>query len=300
MHWTFGKIEPDDSLAQGDIIHPKDELSALLREVHPWFDKGKYIGFIVATQTCDLKIRSNDKCGTRHITLAPIRSLDVVLANLLDETCDGIGEQVYYKKCKQDARRLIGRIINQNETALGLFYLHADPESGIAVPSVATLRIKLSIRRSGYDALRNARAGRLKPEFQARLGCMIGELYSRVAVEDWAATQERKDQQKEIVDGFIDGPQLRNQPLWVDSKTARAAAKSIDIAAIPRENLEAELERFRQNPEELVAESLADALRSVPELESAAVAKIVTHLKTKGSNKIRQAINLAVDQMQND
>ena len=51
---------------------------------------------------------------------------------------------------------------------MGLFFLHPDTEAGIAEPAVAFQRVAVALRAEHYDALREARAGRITPEFRSK------------------------------------------------------------------------------------------------------------------------------------
>src|SRR5207247_8080250 len=84
-------------------------------------------------------------------------------------------------------QQFLERVINQNEQAHGLFYLHPDADVGIAVPAAAMLRVSISLRsREHYNVLKAARCGRLRAEFRNKLGWLTGNLYSRVDTPDWA------------------------------------------------------------------------------------------------------------------
>ncbi len=66
---------------------------------------------------------------------------------------------------KQRMQDLLRRLLNQNEQALGLFYLHQDHEAGVFENSVAFLRVTIAYKRENYEILKDARKGRLDPNF---------------------------------------------------------------------------------------------------------------------------------------
>lgn len=70
----------------------------------------------------------------------------------------------YPKESKGTARDLLKRTFDQNERALGLFYLHPEADSGIALPSLILLRVAITLRIQHYETLQNARCGRLSTE----------------------------------------------------------------------------------------------------------------------------------------
>lgn len=192
MHWTYEEIKEEESdLFQGDILFLTDELRDLLTKVHSHFTNPKYLGFIITTQSCDLVLR-RDKCKATHINLSVIKSLESTLEDLLDRYCQKVCKNVYTKESKQEANRLIERILNQNEEKLGLFYLHPDPLVNIGEPSVAVLRVSIALRCEHYQVLKNARKGqgRLTSEFRNKLGWLVGNLYSRAATTDWDESKQ--------------------------------------------------------------------------------------------------------------
>ena len=64
---------------------------------------------------------------------------------------------------------------------------------------MAIIQVSIALREEHYSKIQKARAGRLKPEFQSRLGCIIGTLYSCVATKDWEKN-ESKDLRNKILD----------------------------------------------------------------------------------------------------
>lgn len=186
MHWTYRASDQGSDLAQGDILEPTPELRAVLEEVHPWFLHDKYLGFIVLTQSCDLVQGRGDPCKARHISIAPFRSAKQVISSLLPVLCDHIAGNMYIAESKGRLSSAVDKIINQNENSLGLFYLHPEPEFGIAEECIATMRVNVALQsRLHYSVLMQSRIGSLKNEFAMKLGWICGNLYSRVGVDDW-------------------------------------------------------------------------------------------------------------------
>lgn len=200
-HWTYAAFEPAADLAQGDIIEPTPDLGAVLAEIHPHFRDSKYVSFMVLTQSCDL-VRRPEYRG-QPINLCVVRELGSIGSRLLELYCGSEIPGVYRKESRNEGRRFLERTINQNEQAIGLFYLHPDADSGVSTPCVAMLRIAIALHTNHYEKIRDARRGRLRPEFQAKLGWLIGNLYSRVGTEDWTDPSDRKPQQRSIIDHTI-------------------------------------------------------------------------------------------------
>ncbi|OXU14594.1 hypothetical protein [Sedimentisphaera salicampi] len=216
LHWTYEYNQDDTDLFQGDILVPDENLISILSNVHSCFADTKYIGFMVLTQSCDL-VRRKGKCKSKYINICVIRSLYEVLESLLDRFCKKIGERVYTKESKNEARQLIRRILNQNEERIGLFYLYPDPEIKISEHAVAFLRVNVALKADHYDLLLSSRTISLNSEFRSRLGWLIGHIYSRVATVDWI----EKDQSKrmgEIVEDLLKKNQLNWKPEAVADK----------------------------------------------------------------------------------
>jgi len=190
MHWSYSD-NPNGDLAQGDIILPTDALRKSLNVAHNWFNDSKYFGFVVISQTCDLVRRDGKPCKTPYIEIAVVRPFRAYLLALLRQQFHCIGDRYFSSTDRNRANELIDRIINQNETALGIYYLHPEASIGIAEDSIALLRVSIALRAAEhYDALVNARRGRLDPEFANKLGWLCGNLYSRVGIKDWKENEE--------------------------------------------------------------------------------------------------------------
>lgn len=205
VHWTYAeRVDPQSDLEQGDILEPSPALRAVLRTVHPHFQDPKYVGFLIASQTCDLVRRPVSKA--RYINLAVIRPLVQVTPQLLQQALNPIREglPVFAQRDKAEARRLFERILDQNEQALGLFYLHGESAIGINDPAVALLRVTVALKAEHYPMLVEARRGRLDPSFQSKLGWLLGNLYARPATPDW---QERgqPNERKKLVNLHVEG-----------------------------------------------------------------------------------------------
>lgn len=242
MHWTYNSFAPDDDLQQGDILEPTDALQNIFASVHPHFLDPKYNAFLVTTQSCDL-VRRKDDCATRYINLAVIRPLDDMLHDFLSHVCESVSEGVYLKEHKGEAHRLLQRIFNQNEQALGLFYLHPDLGSGIRVPSVSLLRVEVTLRVCHYKTLTESRCGRVNEEFTAKLGWLVGNLYSRVGTRDWGKEIDK------LVRNTLDHADSEMAPMWVFKSWVEAARNAgANLEDIEKDRLMEFLEAYRPTP----------------------------------------------------
>lgn len=187
-HFTYADNLDRTSLKQGDVLKKSPELSAVINEVHPYFKSANYNYFLVLTQTCDLVKRRDDKCKSKYITIAAVRSLEDALKREAEE----IAYSKLEKKTKQliDSRNgsklseFLGRLFNNNIP--DYFYLHHDVSLDFVDPSVAFLRVSIALKSElHYSVCLASKVLELDDNFQAKLGWLVGNLYSRVGTEDW-------------------------------------------------------------------------------------------------------------------
>lgn len=284
-HWTYAPVSSDADLHQGDILRRSDELVALLKEVHHHFCNAKYLGFVVLTQSCDLVQRGENLCKTEHITLAVIRSLEDIAHSVLGEMCPTASPTIYDRKMQSQFRRFLSRLINQNDWPTGLFYLHPDLDAGVSVASVVVMRVSISLRREHYDLLMAARTGRLTPQFEAKLGWIAGNLFSRVGTPDWSDYENGKKEADDIVNNVVTGDSLANELRWSESGLVRAAVHAKkDLSGLSSTELEETLSGFAPAPPADVAAArvVAIARDLMPELADDVATRLERRLRSDG------------------
>jgi hypothetical protein len=293
-HWTYAPFSQESDLSQGDILEPTEELRSVLKAVHPYFLDAKYNAFLLITQSCDLVIR-NKRCGTKYLVIAVVRPLESVIHDCLSHVCRAIAEGVYLQETKWAAKQLLQRIFNQNEQALGLFYLHPDSEAGINIPSVALLRVTVTLRAEHYDVLRNCRRGRLGTEFRNKLGWLVGNLYSRIGTEDWSEPQERDRELEKYIKQFLDGgDSMLNSPAWFPESWVNAAkGKGILLETVPKDDLLPILSSCKpKSSKEIAVEQVLRVVREVlPTMDDANLGRLGKRLENDPlfSEAIRKA-----------
>lgn len=274
MHWTYEKWERDSDLRQGDILEPTEELLNLFKDFHPHFTQEKYRGFLILTQSCDMVLRKErgNKCSATHISLSVIRSLQDVISDSLKDRFGYLAPGIYAQHTKKTVKDLVERLVNQNENALGLFYLHPALDSGITLPSVAILRVAISVRATEhYHILKEARVGRLSKEFQPKLGWMVGNLYSRVGVTDWK--EQSEDESENIEDNIIKEilSFTRKEPVWLDRALYKKILKKYpDFNSLSSSEQEKIISDFLPPPPkdkviEIIAKTVKDVAPKVPD-----------------------------------
>lgn len=256
--FTYDAVGDHSDLCQGDIIQPSNAVRAVMKEVHPHFTDNKYVAFLILTQTCDLERRDGKPCKSQYINLAVVRPLKDVLQTMLDRVCPKVvlGSQhakgFYIEETRSKAEQLLARVFNQNAQAEGVFYLHPDGDARIAEPSVALLQVSVALKSDKhYDLLVKERSGRLKEQFQSKLGWLIGNLFSRVATRDWDESAH-----KAMTNAFLEPSDYVGdaRPRWISKKQVEAAKRAkADISGKTADEIAACLAAHKATPPKQVA-----------------------------------------------
>jgi hypothetical protein len=207
-HFTY-KTPNLEKLCQGDILARTEELLKILDEFHHHYSvKKDYLYFMVLTQSCDLvKREENDnRCSAQYITLAAIRPLELLIAREIrryqSDDVEVKGRLVDRSK-QNSLNNFIRRLLNNNETAY--FYLNEDANMGLADSCVVFLRLSVPLKADlHYDTCLRAKKLELEDNFKAKLGWLVGDIYSRVATEDWTPNYKKEDQFKEMIEQILE------------------------------------------------------------------------------------------------
>lgn len=198
IHFTY-KPEPDmENLCQGDVLEITEELSMVLKNVHPYFLNEQYKFFMVLSQSCDLVRRSGKSCKTPYITLAAVRSYSDFLERMFlkGKYAEKVDELLIMdEKNKDRAYQLIERVYNNTEPEY--FFLYKEDTLEFPESMVAYLKVSIALKSNEhYDKCLNAKKIELTDEFKAKLGWLVGNMYSRVGTADWdglMSDQARRD-----------------------------------------------------------------------------------------------------------
>ena len=222
IHFTY-KDHPDMcSLCQGDLLAVTDDLRRTLKEVHPYFLNTQYRYFMVLTQSCDLVRRGGRKCKTAYITLAAVRSFDDFFERRL--IADGYAERIndyllMNSRQKERAYQLLERLYNNTEP--DYFFLYKEDALGFPESMVASLKVSIALKSElHYDQCLAAKALELNDEFKAKLGWLVGNIYSRVGTTDWES---------------IMTPSQRHEMLAEELRTHCVIGSSEQISVLKRE-----------------------------------------------------------------
>ncbi len=173
-------------LQQGDVLQRCDSLNAILHEYFRYYEEHPdYRYFQVLTQTCDLVRRDGAPCAAHYISIAAVRPIkDILLleAARLQEK-DLLGTRVISHDDRRELAMFLESLMDNNKP--GFFYLHTDADLGISEPCCTFLQLAISVRAEHYDKCLEAKTAQLKEPFQAKLGWLIGHMYSRVGTDEW-------------------------------------------------------------------------------------------------------------------
>lgn len=205
MHWTY-KNEADASLEQGDILERSDYLVDVLSKYHPYYvSRHENELFIVLTQSCELFERDGS-CKSPYITLAPIRPLRVIIEK-------EFGSQLQNKKTdtqpygswylKNSFSDFLEKLFNNNDPKY--FFISQQPDMKVAEDMCALTSLSISIKSEHYAECIKARILQLDDTFQAKLGWLVGQKFSRVGTKDWP-----EDELGKIIKNVIS-----NTAVWV-------------------------------------------------------------------------------------
>lgn len=223
MHITYNFEDFDKTeLMQGDVLERTPALDKLLAQVHPHFyASSKNLYFVVLTQTCDLVPREGGVCKAPYISLAPARSLDW----LLEKHIGGLSSPniraalpVVANKNKVKTREFLQRLVNNNEP--GYFFLDAK-DTPLSEDCAAVLNLSIAIKASlHYNVCLDAKIIQLNDAFQAKLGWLVGQLYSRVGTQDWPPDVVNAKIKKITADIAI----------WVDDRSIKEIEDAYELA----------------------------------------------------------------------
>lgn len=271
----------DDDLEQGDLLAQTSDIKKVLQEIHPYYTRDSYTHFLVLTQTCDLVRRKGDEPKSRYITLAAVRPLDLLVGREIEKYQDTFEKagKVCSKQYRGQLKQFLERLFNYNEPEY--FYLHSESQAGFDEPHCAFLKLSVSIKASlHYKTCQQARVLSLKPLYQAKLGWMLGNMYSRVGTDEWVPTAEPKDEFEERIKTLLD-----RYYKWADPRKLQQAKLNVTP-----ELLAAGTERIQKHIDDTV---LSDPTEEV-------IAAVLNQLQTLGIGTTQTDAEKIGNRLKND
>lgn len=183
----FYKNDATPFLEQGDLI-PRSApvIDQILREYHKYHvEKPANEMFAVLTQSCDL-VKHDGMPKTRYIALAPLRPLRLILDREFREYLVKTPGGLYVLGSTETQGRyqdFLAKLINNNDSRY--FFVPERSDLHIAEDMCVMLPLSMSIRVEHYDACLAGRVAQMSDIFQAKLGWLLGQQFSRVGTPDW-------------------------------------------------------------------------------------------------------------------
>jgi hypothetical protein len=204
-----------DSLQQGDILIRNEELQNVLVEAHQYYASATdYKYFMVLTQSCDL-VRRHDSAKPKspYITLAAVRPLKTLILRAIDKYDLKLGTTIKICDKKHEGRliTLLERLLHNTEPSY--FFLKARSHQSITEDLCVFLALSVALRVSHYEACVRAKIAQLDDVFQAKVGWLTGDLYSRVGTPD---LEEKEDDPERLKAEFYEEV-LRSQTAWLSA-----------------------------------------------------------------------------------
>lgn len=213
-------------LRQGDLLVKNATLSQAISKAHSYYaDAEDYTHFIVLTQSCDLVKRKNSAPKARYITLAAVRPLEVLVRRYIEKyrfPDDDMPVDICDRSSEYLVRQALERLLHQTEP--GYFLIKSGSHPNIQSDLCAFLALSIPLRFDHYESCVNAKIAELDDVFQAKIGELTGNLYSRVGTP---ALEEVKSNPDEIKQRFYEDVLYANT-LWLSSTQRRELKKLIE------------------------------------------------------------------------
>ncbi len=277
-HFTY-QSPNFDNLSQGDILKKNKEIKEIVKEVHPHYLKDDYKYFLVLTQSCDLVRRgSTRKCKAKYITLAAVRPLE----SLLNKQLLNYMDIAFYSKInicnkndKSKMRQFIERLLNNNEAEF--FYLNEDLNLKFDGNHVAFLKLSIAIKSDlHYKSCLGAKKLELEDTFKAKLGWLVGQMYSRVGTDDWVPNTLNKSNFSKKIDDIIN-----SSASWCEKDIISEIKRNPDLIrdfTESPENMNTFIEEYRKKiktKKEKLLDVLNDILKNRTELHEHQITKLL-------------------------
>lgn len=170
------------SLCQGDVLEKTDDLIEVLKQAHGYYaDAADYTHFVVITQSCDL-VRRGNKCKAPYITLAAAKPMRPIIEQELNARQKKVAKSDFTYQTTRSKRDLEMKLEKYlHNTVDEHFFLPCDGSDSIPEDLIVFLRLSVALSKDHYEAMLVSKVAELEDVFQAKLGWLKGNIYSRVA-----------------------------------------------------------------------------------------------------------------------
>lgn len=172
-------------MQQGDILQKTAQLKDALNAAHAYYAEAPdYTHFMVLTQSCDLVVRQRRKPKSRYITLAAVRPFSVLAKRIIEK--HKIDIDFPLTVCQRDfelsVKNTLERLLHNTED--GYFFIRALSHPNIHEDLCVFLCLSVALRIDHYEACVSSKIAQLNEIFQAKIGWLVGNIYSRVGTPD--------------------------------------------------------------------------------------------------------------------
>jgi hypothetical protein len=205
-HYIYDTLDPN-GLCQGDVLRRTPGLTEVLSKIHPHYGSHtSYRYFLVLTQTCDLVRRDGKPPSSAYITLAAVRPIEDALRREARKYQDWWQEplRVIDDRTFNTLALFTERVLDNNEPSY--FYLHEDLSLDLSGRNCAFLALSVALRAEHYNLCLAAKTAQLKETFRAKLGWLVGNMYSRVGTQEWNDHYGKNDARRasgELLNGLF-------------------------------------------------------------------------------------------------
>lgn len=191
-----------ESLFQGDIIAKSADVVERIGIAHQYYASAeKYSHFAVITQSCDL-VRRGGEFKAPYITIAAAKPFRLVVEGFIENNLRAISNSEFRflnGNSIQKFKDLLERHLNNTEP--DYFFIPKGENTGIGEDIIVFLRLTIALKKEHYEALAAAKVAEIEDVFQAKLGWLVGNIYSRVATPD---IEEKSPDAKKLKSDFYD------------------------------------------------------------------------------------------------
>ncbi len=220
--------EPDkNELCQGDVLDRNPALLDLIRKYYPYIvDNPQYKYYQILTQSCDLAIRDKQLPNAPYITIAVVRPISDALVREVrkDQELWQQAKKVVVPKTFDKMVLFTESLIDNNRD--GYFYLHEDTSLGIFGYNCTFLNLSVSLKADHYGSFLDAKIAQIKDPFRAKLGWLVGHMFSRVGTEEWNDNYKDEDKKiRKVATKFVSDNFVRLDKNKIDKGVKELAAK---------------------------------------------------------------------------
>lgn len=182
---------------------------------------------MVLTQSCDLVRRGKQPPKTPYITIAAVRPLSILLNRRLEIYLHNSKDKakipllICKKKKEAEARQFLERLLHNTEP--GYFFIGKGGHPSLEDNYCTFLTLSIALRAQHYDACLSAKIAQLKEVFQAKVGWMTGNLYSRVGTPDF---EEHEHDPNAFKESFFQDV-LYKETAWLSADQRRQLLKRV-------------------------------------------------------------------------